>query len=343
MSGFSAVKNLIYRSSNNFRKLILKYFSNFSTLNSLKEMSAVNMSTLTREDIKAFLNSFDTVLTDCDGVTWLDDRPLKGASATLQQLRDLGKKVFYVTNNSTKTRDEFVTKCSNLGFKASADEIISTAYLTACYMSDLGFKKKAYIVGSTGLTRELDSVGIRHSDIGPDPLRSSLAAFVNQEFHRDPEVGAVVVGFDEHFNYIKMLRAATYLNDPDCIFIATNTDERFPMRSDLVVPGTGSIVAAVEACAGRPAFKIGKPSSYIRDVIVKRHNVDPKRTLMIGDRGNTDILLGTRCGFQTLLVLTGVSSLEDVNEWKKSDNKDIRGCVPDYYLESLGDLLPLIS
>lgn len=93
-----------------------------------------------------------------------------------------------------------------------------------------------------------------------------------------------MVGFDQHISYPKIVKAATYLNNPDVFFVGTNTDERFPTKSDIVVPGNGAIIKAIETCAFRDAFVVGKPNSYVADYIISEHNVDPKRTLMIGDR-----------------------------------------------------------
>lgn len=102
--------------------------------------------------------------------------------------------------------------------------------------------------------------------------------------HLENDVGAVIVGFDEHISYPKMIKAASYASDPSCYFIATNTDERFPVGVNIVLPGSGSIVKAIETSAERKAYVLGKPHSYMADFIINKYNVDPKRTLMIGDR-----------------------------------------------------------
>ncbi|XP_059486201.1 glycerol-3-phosphate phosphatase [Neocloeon triangulifer] len=300
------------------------------------------LSSLVKEDFIKFLDSFDTVLTDCDGVLWLENNVLHSANEVLNRLQDMGKKVFYVTNNSTKTREEYVTKCANLGFNAEKSSIISTSYLAASYLKNLGFDKKVYVVGSEGVTKELEAHGISHTGVGRDHISESVAHHLENNFSLDPEVGAVVVGFDLHISYPKMMKAASYLFKKETIFIATNTDEQFPHHSgEIVIPGTGSIVAAIQTCAGRLPIVMGKPNPTIKDVISKSHNLDPARTLMIGDRCNTDILLGTRCGFSTLLVLTGVTQLNEVREWEKSDDPEHHQLIPDFYLEKLGDILQL--
>ncbi|XP_077296771.1 glycerol-3-phosphate phosphatase-like [Arctopsyche grandis] len=296
---------------------------------------------LSKEEVDKFLGSFDTVLSDCDGVLWIDNDEISGASKVLNTLRSMGKRVFYVTNNSTKCRNEFLEKFNNMGFIAEKDDILSTSYLAATYLKSIGFKKKVYVIGSAGIIDELEAVGIPHLGIGPDVI-TDLQTLVSKDFVPDPDVGAVVMGFDEHFSYPKMLKAASYLSDPNCIFIATNTDERFPMKS-IVLPGTGSMIRAVETCAERKAMVVGKPEKYISDAIVANFGVDPKRTLMIGDRSNIDILLGARCGFKTMLVLSGATTLADVRKWQKSDKPEDKLLIPDVYMKSIGDLLPYLN
>lgn len=88
---------------------------------------------------------------------------------------------------------------------------------------------------------------------------------------------------------------------------------------------------------------MGKPEEYLAKVLMERYKIEPTRTLMIGDRCNTDILFGTRYGFTTLLVLTGVNSLSDIEKWKQSERQEERDFVPNYYIDALGDLLPYLK
>ncbi|XP_071447581.1 glycerol-3-phosphate phosphatase-like [Hetaerina americana] len=320
--------------------------SNYSNFQKMSSKSAKFLPSLSRDDIKKFIESFDTVLTDCDGVLWVENNAIDGSPATINRLAELGKKIFYVTNNSTRERQDYVEKCTKLNFPAKKEEIIGTAFLVANYLRSIKFGKKVFLIGSDGFAKELDIAGIKYIGLGPDVMPqvyTTLQSITRDiEDHLDPEVGAVLVGFDPHISYPKLVKAASYLSDPNCMYIATNTDERFPVSSRLVYPGTGSLVAAVTTCSGREPLVLGKPNPYVAEAIGKFHKLDPKRTLMIGDRGNSDILLGANCGFQTLLVMTGVTSKEELKQWEGSADASQRLLVPDYYLDKLGDLLHLL-
>uniref|UniRef100_A0A0K8TSQ9 Putative phosphoglycolate/pyridoxal phosphate phosphatase family n=1 Tax=Tabanus bromius TaxID=304241 RepID=A0A0K8TSQ9_TABBR len=299
--------------------------------------SATDLTKLPAEKVKNWINSFDTVLADCDGVLWIYNDAIEGSANVINKFKGLGKKVYFVTNNSTKTRPEFLEKALRLGFNMTQDEIISTAYVAAQYLKNRNFDKKVYVVGSTGITKELDAVGIQHTGVGPDVLQTSLHHFVNHDFKLEDGIGAVIVGFDEHFSFPKMAKAASYLNDPNCLFIGTNTDERFPMPG-YVVPGSGSILRSVEVCSERKAVVMGKPNPFVCEELLKDPTIKPERTLMIGDRCNTDILLGVNCGFQTLLVGTGIHKMNDVESWRAGDDEELKKLIPDVYLPKLGDL-----
>jgi phosphoglycolate phosphatase len=109
----------------------------------------------------------------------------------------MNKKIYFITNNSTKTRDEFVQKAQSLNFKVGQENIISTAYLAAQYLKQRDFAQKVYVVGSTGISQELDLVGIRHCGVGPDPMTCSVAD-LKDNFVPEKDIGAVVCGFNEH-------------------------------------------------------------------------------------------------------------------------------------------------
>lgn len=302
-------------------------------------MMSTCIDTLSAEDRRKFFNSFDTVLTDCDGVLWLLNNTLPGATEVMNGFKANNKKVFFVTNNSTKSLPQFLEKFHSLGFQATENEVVSTSFLAAKYLkANLDPSKQVYVIGSPAIATELNVLNVRNFGVGEDYLKTSVPTFV-ENIKLESDVGAVLVGFDEHLSYPKFFKAASYLKDPSVLFVATNTDESFPVPgTGLVMPGTGSLVCAVKTCAGREPFVVGKPSSYICNVLMERNNIDPSRTLMIGDRCNTDILLGKRCGFKSLLVLTGVNSLKDVEDWSKSDDPNLQELVPDFYAQGINSL-----
>ena len=123
---------------------------------------------MTDSEVSTWFDSFDTVMTDCDGVLWVGSEPISGSPEMINRFRDLGKRVFYVTNNSTKHRREYKTKLDKLGFGGTMDEIVGTAYLAATYLEQINFDKTklVYVVGSSGITQELDDVGIKYLPIG---------------------------------------------------------------------------------------------------------------------------------------------------------------------------------
>ncbi|XP_073843820.1 glycerol-3-phosphate phosphatase-like [Musca autumnalis] len=300
--------------------------------------SATKLLEIEEDKVKEWLDSFDAVLTDCDGVLWVYGDVIPGSVEVMNRFKELGKKIFFCTNNSTKTRKELLTKSHNMGYNITEDEVISTANSLAAYLKARNFNKKAYVIGSEGITKELDAVGIEHNKVGPENMPGSLLNYLSNHFELEDNIGAVLVGFDEYFSFPKMTKAASYLSRPDCLFIATNTDERFPMPN-MVVPGTGSFVRAIETCAERKATVIGKPNVAMCEHLIKNGTIVPERTLMIGDICNTDILLGYNCGFQTLLVGSGIHQLNDVDSWKASNDPELQKLIPDVYLPKLGDLL----
>ncbi|KAJ8675577.1 hypothetical protein QAD02_011363 [Eretmocerus hayati] len=298
-----------------------------------------HLKNLSAEQFRKFFDSFDVVLSDCDGVLWREMDVIEGSPETVVNFKQMGKKFFYITNNNCKTRSELVAKCKSHTYDATEEEILCSSYLAATYLKQLNFKKKVYIVGSEGIAQELEAQGIRHTGVGPDLMEGDeLDTLFN--FKKDPEVGAVVVGFDKHFSYPKLVKAATYAHDPEVHFIGTNPDVERPSPCASRYPGAGCFLRAIEAIANRKATVLGKPETFVSQVIKQKYHVDPSRTLMIGDNLNTDILLGKRCGFTTLLVMSGVTTKEDLENLQNNPKESI---VPDYCAEQLSDVLDCLE
>jgi phosphoglycolate/pyridoxal phosphate phosphatase family enzyme len=293
-----------------------------------------DISSFYKEETDAFLASFDTVLSDCDGVLWRGNIPLEGSLQVINRLKELGKKVFLISNNCTLTLNQYMYRIKKFGLHVTEDEVIMPTLVAVSYLKEQNLKKKAYILASPALKEVFESNDIMcSSDVGPDQAVKSAEEFKEELLKLDQEVGAVVIDLDANINYIKMMKAVLHLREPECLFVVGGNDEFVPFE-DIKIIGPGCFISAIEMLSDRKAVIAGKPGLLIKDFISKRHPLNPERTLMIGDMISTDMQLGTNCGFQKLLVLSGVSKLEDVKE--DSTN------MPHFYAKTLGDLLPLL-
>ncbi|KAK2142602.1 hypothetical protein LSH36_934g00014 [Paralvinella palmiformis] len=281
---------------------------------------------LTSENIQEFLALFDTVLTDCDGVLWHGSSALPGSPETIQKLHTMGKRIFYITNNSTKSRDDYLIKFTNMGFPATKDSVVGSGYVAAQYVKyQLEYNGKVFVVGSKGIEKELAEAdnldGLSFDDMSKLEL--------------DPDINCVIVGLDTQFSYLKLARAISYLAKDGCHFVATNTDTGLPIGSGKVLP---------EAAAQRKADVIcGKPYPLIYETLSQQHRINPDRSLVIGDRLDTDIQLAGRCHLHSLLVLTGFSTLPDVDHLMEHGSEEDKLQIPEYYIKSLEDLGKLIT
>ncbi|ETV67206.1 hypothetical protein H257_16584 [Aphanomyces astaci] len=255
----------------------------------------------------AWLNQLDAFLFDCDGVLWRGDAAIVGAKEAIALLRARGKKVIFVTNNSTKSRDTYVTKLAGQGIPAVVDDIVTSASACAAYLKKTNVQGKVYVVGEAGLATEVSAQGFENFG-----LQDNGKTTLPHPFQVDPSVGAVVIGLDRGISYYKLSYAATcILQNPGCKFYATNNDPTYP-TDGAILPGGGACVAALQTAVGRePDAIIGKPNQALLQTILSTHSLDPSRTCMVGDRLSTDIEFGRRGGLYTLLVMTGCTSYEE--------------------------------
>ncbi|MEW6189420.1 MAG: HAD-IIA family hydrolase [Actinomycetota bacterium] len=260
-----------------------------------------------------FVEMFQNFIFDMDGVIYLQDSPISGAREVINYLKSAGKSILFLTNNSYYTAKHYVERLSSMGIQVSPDRVLTSAAATAMYLKKHHQLKgkTAFVIGGPGLEREIKSIGLEL--LTTDSGR-------NAHF--------VIIGWDLNFNYEKM-KVATLAINGGAIFIGTNYDRTFPSGEGLW-PGGGAIIASIEVATDKKAKIIGKPEKYMVEAALALFDGNPQKTVLIGDRLDSDILAGKRAGIKTILVLTGVTSSEML---EKSDIK------PDYILEGIWEIL----
>ncbi|KAJ8903839.1 hypothetical protein NDN08_000372 [Rhodosorus marinus] len=281
------------------------------------------------------LDKTNIFIFDCDGVIWRGDSVIEGVPETLDYLRALGKRLFFVTNNSTKSRAQYAKKFESLGLNAEPEEIFSSSFAAAAYLEQTKFKetgKKVYVIGEVGIEDELKLVDIPF--IGGEADKGKAPNMKKGGFlEHDHDVGAVVVGFDRNINYYKIQFAQLCINENEgCEFIATNTDAVTHLTDAQEWAGNGSMVGAIKGCTGQEPTVVGKPSPLMIDYIVEKYDVSRDEVCMVGDRLDTDVLFGKNNGLASLLVLSGVTTEEKL---MSPENK----IQPDFYTETIAKFL----
>ncbi|KAI6192440.1 Phosphoglycolate/pyridoxal phosphate phosphatase family protein [Aphelenchoides fujianensis] len=248
------------------------------------------------------LHKFDTFIFDCDGVLWLGSDRIEGSPAFIDLLLANGKQVLCMTNNATVSRATYGKKLAKLGYNLGAKDLVNPSAVIADLLHRKGLHKsgkRVFVIGEQGVRDELDELGVPHfgHDLN-DAQKPTTNAFL---LNLDLEEKAENVG------------------------------------ANLIVPDAGPILAACSSASGREPLIVGKPNTPAFDYICRRWSIDPKRTLMVGDRTDTDIKFGREHGLSTLLVLSGCHQMEDVVENQMSGQNDK---VPHFYATNLGSLVP---
>lgn len=249
---------------------------------------------------------YDVVLFDLDGTIYRGETAIPGAADAVARVRAAGLRAVFVTNNSSRPPVDIAAHLRSVGVPATPDDIETSALVTAERLAGQR-TRTAFVIGEAGLLEAL-------SDAGIAVLGSDATA-----------VDVVVVGFDRGVDYPK-LRAACLLVERGAALVATNADASFP-APDGLWPGAGALLAAVEATTGRTAEVIGKPATPLLEAAISRGGGG--RPLVVGDRLDTDIAAATAGGWDSLLVLTGVSTRADLVDG---------GPVPTFVADDLGVL-----
>lgn len=245
---------------------------------------------------------------DMDGVLYRGKQALPGVNEIIAALEARGLPYLLATNNSTATPADYVRRMAEYGVTVTESHLQTSATATRDY-----------------LKRELPD-GAVLLPIGAAALTEQLQAGTTFKITDDPaeDVAAVVVGLDQGFTYESMTRAMKAIRN-GARFIATNADATLPVE-DGVLPGAGTMIAAIATASGRQPTVIGKPETLMMTSAVAQLGTSASKTVMIGDRLDTDILAAARAGLTTALVLTGVTTRNNLA------GSDI---VPDYVFTDL--------
>ena len=250
-----------------------------------------------------------------DGVLWHGETPMPGLEHFFETLDHLKIPFMLATNNAMKVATQYTEKLARFGVSVAAEKILTSSEATAGYLRrtypDID---TVYAVGENGLKQAAEAQGF--SILTPQDVRAGARAEV------------VVAGLTRESLSYELLAMGSLLIHQGAHFVATNYDSSYPTELG-PLPGAGAVLSVLETATSVKPTVVGKPNPIMFEEALRRLNARPKETAMVGDRLNTDIEGGKAVGMQSILVLSGVSTLEEVN---KLEDK------PDYILKDISEL-----
>lgn len=242
------------------------------------------------------------LIIDMDGVLWHGDQALPGLKEFFQLLRDKQLPFILATNNAGMTQDEYVKKLARMGVSVTEDEILTSSMATALYLTQHyePATTRVFVIGMDGARKPLLDKGF------------TLTGLYEVNTPETPNAGAdvVVCGIDRQINWDKLATATLNIR-AGAKFVGTNADVTLPTERG-ITHGNGAIIAAIQAATDVKPVIVGKPEPIMYQQAIALLGVDAVEVIAVGDRMNTDILGAVNAGIRSLLVLTGISTREEI-------------------------------
>lgn len=261
-------------------------------------------------DIRNTVKNLKLYLFDMDGTLYLGDRLFGFTAELLNKLRETGSRYMFMTNNSSKSVQAYIDKLEKLGIPSTSEDFITSSQATAYYLKKQYPGAVLYVCGTNSLKQELESQGFRVTE-------------------KLEEVECIVMGFDTELTFQKLHDVSYLLATREIPYIATNPDYVCPTEFGSV-PDCGSVCDMIFNATGKRPIVIGKPEPLMPMLAMEKCGCKPSETAVVGDRIYTDIKSGLRAGTVTILVMSGETTEEILNE---SIEK------PDIVLPDAGEIL----
>ncbi len=257
-------------------------------------------------------NHIKSLILDMDGVIWRADAPIGDLPSIFNRIRERGLKFVFATNNATRTSEQYVTRLSSLGVQVEPWQVITSAQAVSHSLTrQFPRGTKIFMIGEDGVRKALEENGYEILPVENAPMAE-----------------AVVVGIDHQVSFQKMSEA-TYLVRKGIPFFATNPDKTFPTpRGE--IPGAGAWYSVIVTATDIQPVVAGKPFPFLMELGLEKLGTTKEQTLVVGDRLETDIAAGQAVGCPTALVLSGVSTIQQANNWIPA---------PDLIVENLSQLV----